>query len=333
MENMANPLTIRKRTLCSTAPETAWSEIYRRSLPCESNWTFAVKSGKRWSKVYDKSWCFSGNQHATKTESFSRPIVEPRLNMMEQKQAEQPGKAGHRETAFKQRDGWSKIYDKSFDFMHWIEPDRSSLLDKVSGVPLSHITLLCKNMICVACPCLKCGSSLERAPGGFFAMGGTFLNKNYKITPSGSNPEGCPLPPYWVKNHETGEDVLKLSDIDMMLPIDTGMASVGFDRRDGSGIVATIETTHTYPGYLRLRGYDGNYIQSAYGKLGNNIWGKESHSALTEMFINLHNYTVKQHSPAITLSRKSSIRPSFSPIKTWFGTTLVLHGRRKPTLG
>ena len=89
--------------------------------------------------------------------------------------------------------------------------------------------------------------------------------KNGKVTPSGSYPEGCSLPPYWVKDNETGKNVLKLSDVDLMFSNDNGITSVGFDRRDGNGIVATVDTTETAPGYLRLRGYDGNYVHNDVG--------------------------------------------------------------------
>ena len=80
---------------------------------------------------------------------------------------------------------------------------------------------------------------------------------------SGSYSEGCPLPPYFVESK--GAYVVELSDIDMMMREAYGPSVylVGFHRGDGSDIKAVIETTQTHPGYLRLRGMDGEYIQNS----------------------------------------------------------------------
>ena len=136
-----------------------------------------------------------------------------------------------------------------------------------SGVPLSHITLLCKNMICVKCICPNCVRK-----SGFSSMFNyrviaktlQCLNGKNVVNPTGSDSEGCPLPPYWAKNLSTGTYELKESDVDLMTPaMDCFFfGSVGFNRKDDK--CAIIETRHTSPGYLRLRDFEGKYIHSKY---------------------------------------------------------------------
>ena len=54
-----------------------------------------------------------------------------------------------------------KIYDRNEPLMsncllEWKLPDNSHATDGTSGVPFSHITLLCKHLICAECNCQTC---------------------------------------------------------------------------------------------------------------------------------------------------------------------------------
>ena len=170
-----------------------------------------------------------------------------------------------RETKPKPRKRWSKIYDKSFHFMHWVKPNSAVLMDKVSKVPLSHITLLCKNMICVKCNCSKCvGNFWLKSTYSYDVL---IKSLNGHISLNGSAAEGCTLPPYWSKNRSTGKYTQQESDFDVMVPAMNLLSvfSVGFKRE--VGISAIIETRHTSPGNLRLRDFSGKYIRSQSNKV------------------------------------------------------------------
>ena len=128
------------------------------------------------------------------------------------------------------------------------QPCSSEDFDEVSGQTLSHITLLCRDVIC---ECNKCTN------GCFMAVlfcDACILKYLMELTEgpftikSGSYAEDCLLPPFYVQNDENEVKEIT-SDIDAM--IDSG-TTVGFEGKD-CNINATIETENSPPGYLKLR--------------------------------------------------------------------------------
>ena len=269
------------------------------------------KSTQRWTNIYDRRFCAVHSLDITEIKPAKILIAEnPNKNDV-------GSKVGRRETARNDRTDVGinihrkhrrKLYDRSFHFMQWVEPEVSTLVDNVSDVPLSHITLLCKNMISATCSCLKCETYSLLSNTMCHRAGLKVPNKYQKVTPSGSCPEGCPIPPYWMKNFKTGEKILKQSDVDLML----SEHPVGFDRGDESSIIATIETMHTSPGYLRLRGVDGKYINSSdWFPMSCNLPPKYINqlalACLSEFERLSFTGSVDQHGPAMTSTGKQSL--------------------------
>ena len=158
------------------------------------------------------------------------------------------------------RKKWSLLYDRKFAFMEWTQPDKSMLRDAINGIPLTHITLLCKNMLCLECDCTNCSDiASESLLYGLCSKYGVFLD------PCGSYAEGSQLPTFYVKNTSTGAITICKSDFDFMVYDNCYMFPVGFEKENGSNnmyIGGFIETDHTRPGYLRLRTLKGEYIRN-----------------------------------------------------------------------
>ena len=204
--------------------------------------------------------------------------------------------------------------DKSFHFMHWVKPSSAVLMDKVSKVPLSHITLLCKNMICVECNCSKCVGNLLLNFTHRFDFLMKSLNEHTSL--NGSVAEGCTLPPYWSKNRSTGKYIQQESDFDMMVPAMNLLTVFSVDFKREVGISAIIETRHTSPGYLRLRDLRGKYISSQCNKV--QLYdGYPFHHMRANMsefsYLTKDIPKVHQHGPVTTITLGSS--PIFLNVK------------------
>ena len=257
---MSGSVVIRNEDHClhSTKPRArskdARSKIYCRTSPSKHNTTLVTKPGNlKRLEVYNRTPSDKHDSDAIETMSALHNAGSCSNTACDRLALER-----HR------RKHWSKIYDRSFHSMQWV--NSSALVDMVSGVPLSHITLLCKNMICVKCFCPNCvrKSGLSSMfDYRVFAKTVQYLNENV-MKPTGSDPEGCQLPPYWAKNLSTGTYELKESDVDLMTPAMNCLfsGSVGFNRKEGT--CAIIETKHTSPGYLRLLDFEGKYLLSKY---------------------------------------------------------------------
>ena len=128
------------------------------------------------------------------------------------------------------------------------KPGSSSDIDEVSGETLSHITLLCRDVIC------ECNTCTTRTCTGGYLSCDTcsfnfFLSEPIpypKSQLSGSFAEHCMLPTFYL---QTDCSVKKWSDIDAMI---YKGETVGFDVTE-SDIFATVDTDGSRPGYLRLR--------------------------------------------------------------------------------
>ena len=221
-----------------------------------TNWNSIAPRNSR-NKIYDRKLSSNRCQDSNKIGIGGGPSGNSRSNISG------AGKAERLHPQFiiiKPRESWSKLYDRSFGFMQWVEPEKSSLVDAISRVPFSHITLLCKNMICATCECTDCATYSHSQILTIHMI--SEMSDNVFML-SGSHSEGCPLPPYVVESE--GANVTEESDIDIMVREAyawTSVYLVGFHRSDGSDIKAVIETTQTHPGYLLLREMDGTYKQN-----------------------------------------------------------------------
>ena len=136
----------------------------------------------------------------------------------------------------------------------WIKPESSNIIDEVSGENLSHITLLCRDVICecntctTGCTtaiCTELDSSCQTCSLNLFTE--TIVNLTHQYC--GSFAENCMLPIFYI--HTDGNlSVKKRSDIDIMMAQPRG--KVGFDVTE-SNIFARIDTGISRPGFLRLR--------------------------------------------------------------------------------
>ena len=115
----------------STKSGNTWNKIYCRTSPSNHNVTLETKFGNHGHEVSHSR----RDRDATETILFPLPISESCTNTACGEQVQER----HRKTETKPRKHWSKIYDKSFHFMHWVKPNSAALMDKVSKVPLSHI--------------------------------------------------------------------------------------------------------------------------------------------------------------------------------------------------
>ena len=134
----------------------------------------------------------------------------------------------------------------------WKLPESSHVMDEKSGVPFSHITLLCKHLICAKCNCYDCN---YKHPGNVARQTyAAFSEDAQEIrTVCGSYAEGCEIPQYWVRNHSTGEVVRKRCDVDVMIKSKSNkIYVVGFHADSETNVNTIINTRFTKPGYLRL---------------------------------------------------------------------------------
>ena len=163
----------------------------------------------------------------------------------------------HRQTSNEMKEG------ASFP-LTWEEPDPSASVDDVSRVALSHITLLCRDVIC---ECNKCttGCPVNKSECDACKLGkyNCRYSDSSPIQCYGSFAEGCLLPTFFDWN-EMNEATKKWGDIDYMF--DTGH-QVGFSVGNASNILATIEMEDCKPGYLRLREAENSEILRFSGEL------------------------------------------------------------------
>ena len=208
---------------------------------------------KRWNKLYNRTTSMKVTRQSLSAEILSKMIQLRRL-LPAKESAKRLNAEGHIQTNAKvsriliYRRCQLELHDDDRCFPSisiWNESCLLEVVDEVSGQCLSHITLLCRDVIC---ECSKCttGCSTEvllcyvcRLKHGMETPG---------ANESGSCAEDCLLPPFYVQNdaNYAGE---KLSDIDVM--IDIGY-TVGFDGKD-CNIMAIIESGNSPPGYLQLR--------------------------------------------------------------------------------
>ena len=143
-----------------------------------------------------------------------------------------------------------------FPFLEWKLPKSSHVIDITSGVPFSHIILLCKHLICAKCNCRHCNhkhaGNVTLRLIAFIAA--TTSEGSDQVTMCGSYAEGCEIPQYWVKNHSTGKYVRKQSDVDLMFELIINETfNFGFHADSKANVNTILDTRFTKPGYLRFR--------------------------------------------------------------------------------
>ena len=208
---------------------------------------------KRWSKLYDRTYSFRGIR-----QSLSAEITQFQNLLPVKESAERRSAVGQ----FWRNERVSRILiycrcqlelrdDGRCFHMVWNEPCLSGI-DEESGQTLSHITLLCRDVIC---ECNKCTTDCPNPRWRFSCEVCTIKDVGERTNTlltiqSGSCAEDCMLPIFYVHNNEN-DVVEKMSDIDFMAHY-RGYA-VGFDEKE-CNVVATIETKNSPPGYLQLKG-------------------------------------------------------------------------------
>ena len=151
---------------------------YRYIDPCLDT----VKPSERWSKLYDRKFPSVDwkNLEIDKGERRSKPN-NTEMECVDWKSLKS-----------KPRQRWSQLYNRKSKFMEWISPDQSVLVDKTSQVPLSHITLLCKLMLCGQCKCSTCNHVTSDSE--VYRSVSIVKEDDTCFQPCGSFAEDCPLP-------------------------------------------------------------------------------------------------------------------------------------------
>ena len=216
------------------------------------NWK--IDPRKRWRKLYYRNHSFE-----IILKSLSDEIHKKVIHIRNVSTAKEPRKLRYAVSHFRKQGRVSRslIYrrcrlrllneERCFPLI-WKESCSSNVFDEVSGQALCHITLLCRDVIC------ECNICKTGCPSWNFPCDACNREELTDIThlpknePSGSFPEECTLPTFYVQTDDSEVAVLIQSDIDFM--IDRGM-KVGFDGKNDN--IMVIETENSPPGHLQLR--------------------------------------------------------------------------------
>ena len=146
---------------------------------------------------------------------------------------------------------------------HAIE-SKSTLVDEMHGLSLSHIWLVC-NMISAKCTCTKCKNiPIDVIMGRVISPGKSKPSQtNIEFHLCGSYAETCQIPPFFVEDNVSKVRKLNHSDINFMAYANHDELLIGFDEEKDRNIEAVIETRHTKPGYLRLRTVNGDHVRNS----------------------------------------------------------------------
>ena len=209
---------------------------------------------KRWKKLYNRTTSLKVTRQSLSAE-LSRKMIQLRYLLP----VKEPAKRRYDVCHFREKGRFSKIliylpcqmklHDDDLCLpLIWNEPSSSDIIDEVSGQTLSHITLLCRDVICKCNKCTAGCSTFALLCYACILKHAMNEMEVQRMNLSGSYAEDCMLPPFYVQTNKNDAEEI-MSDIDRM--VDRGY-TVGFDGKD-CNIVATIETGNSPPGYLRLR--------------------------------------------------------------------------------
>ena len=248
-----NPNLIYKQTACTNDAGTYL--ILEQADRMKAMDDMEIEPRKRWTKYYDRNPPFKAIQKLLSVE-ISNKITQ--LGTVQPEK--EPVKYMNVDSLLRNIEAISRIpiyrrsqmksqHEEGCSPLIWNVPDSSNAIDEVSGEYLSHITLLCRDVIC---ECNKCTTGCTS--GSMFSCEACKLDRFSEIAAelyhqnSGSFAEHCMLPTYYVET-DGNTSLKKQSDIDVM--IYKGY-KVGFDMNE-SNIYATVDTEKSRPGYLKLR--------------------------------------------------------------------------------
>ena len=217
-----------------------------------------INPRKRWYKLYDRNHPFSRTQDLLVDqicEGIQHSEIDRGYFEIGSDTVEIPAK--YSMTCVKIRiyhRNQSKLCDDRHSLpSFWDEPDSSENVDAVSQLALSHITLLCRDVICECNRCTTGCSKLidkNRICDACQLNWKEFLDEYFRWRDTisamcGSFSEGCMLPTFYIFNDVYGT-VKKRSDIDVMeeLTITDPL------QRD---LLLCCDSRNSPPGYLKLR--------------------------------------------------------------------------------
>ena len=188
--------------------------------------------------------------------------------------------------------------------------DSSERIDEISKVPLCHITLLCKDLICEGNNCTDCTEWVSTPTCDScrlkFAYESTQLvNKSLKLVLSGSFNEGTNMPAFQIENI-SGVKHWKRSDLDYMY--DIGL-TVGFDPIIDTDVSAIADMDNSPPGYLRLKRTGELVLYPSNGNPFKQHLGPEKYSSSSVEFI--------PHGPASKATHSYAERPKTDFVLSW----------------
>ena len=155
-----------------------------------------------------------------------------------------------------------KIYDREVGFMVWNKSHGLDLIDGVSRYPLDHIYFVCHDLICFKLMGYSGEDDSDISDFNFANLMGANMGHNmlsgvdglsgYAVY-SGSKAERVDLQLSIVEKDKSFPGnckVIKNSDQDVMATFEEYV--IAFEGDERANILATIETEHCRPGYLRL---------------------------------------------------------------------------------
>ena len=258
-----------------------------------------IEPRKRWNKLYDRKTPFRAIQKLLSAEILNKitelrifPPITGSAKYHKVERLLRKNTAVSRILIYRRYQLTSQREEGRFPLI-WNESGSSDVIDEVSGENLSHIALLCRDVIC---ECNNCTTGCIRYE--FYCDRCKLdLASEMVLEPdqefSGSFAEHCMLPSFYLQT-DGNPSVKKCSDIDTMLYVEQ---KIGFDVKE-SNIIATVDTDQSRPGYLRLRDVVTGQLSV--------LASRESHDSIMEGSIfdsfDMRDGPHSQHGPATTLT-------------------------------